>query len=202
MCPAVLAALSLGNPDELVERLRDPDVQVYVDRLYLKRKDAVAQYVDREFSLDVSRPVQNPLFYWNDILIEKYPTKRMGLTLVHEAFHAVFDLHDEELSRRGVEDDEAVTWYFERVVAELTRLVAVEKEIARTGTRRGCSPARRDEHLATFARELSDVVNGVTGDYGAISPAALALVEEVVGFAVPIDAIVAAYKNGACGACR
>lgn len=200
--------LTVADLSKIQDRLDDGDLQVYIDKKFLRDIDAVAAYVDSGISSEKARANGNPFFYRNDLVLSADPNAGSidGQDLIHEMFHAIFDLHDAELAAAFVPDDEALTSYFEFVLNIGWRsLMNVEKELKKARAGRRCSKAVVQSNLEKFASDLQGFLLRPAGGgrrFGAILPIALELMRTLTGFHVPIEEIVERYLSGECGMCE
>lgn len=145
--------ISLGDVLLFNERIADGDVQIYIDRVQLKKRDANALYED---CVGVGCST-----YRNDIIIADTPDKIPPQTLWHEMMHAIFDEHDSELL---VGNDEMYTWYMENTInLAFPVLVQYEKELAKGEE---CNQELLDKKWDQFTKQMQKARD--TG-YGIIS---------------------------------
>ncbi|TSC74560.1 MAG: hypothetical protein G01um101448_79 [Parcubacteria group bacterium Gr01-1014_48] len=178
-------------------------MDIYIDKKFLNKLKALAAYVDFGFASLKAIKRGNPLTYSNDLILADSPTKVSGQDLTHEMFHAIFDLHDDELSSAQIPDDEALTAYFDFVVQiGFQRLIPVEKELEKARNGKKCNQRIFNKSLDGFESELTNfLITGNGNKFLPILPQALELMKQLTGFNVPITEIVNRYRNGECGVC-
>lgn len=192
--------VSLGDIDKIARRLKERDLELFIEPGSLRRLGADALYVD--FCTDDSCP----RFLFNDLVLPGAPSEVSPQTLYHETLHALFDPHDEELKKKGMASDEALTWYMETSLNLVrTLLLPVEEEYAKA---RSGAPFNRErvekrldllvKDLAAYRADPGALAGPGPGGLPPVTPEVLAAVEELTGFSFNPETVRKRYLDGEC----